>query len=179
MDKYILKAGVPTQHTDAGSFFRILSSDAEVQIRFIGDGWDLDTPLKAGIGLDFARRSSPYRKILITSDVDQTIEYFAGWDVVDDDRLAASATVIVSTAGKTANVPLMKTLNDTVNGVEVLPALATRRSATYSITGNCFVLDKDNGIKLKAGLYSWDNQSPLTLFPEVAGVEFRVLEEGE
>ncbi len=183
MNKLVLKAGIPAIFGSTGRYFRIFAADTEVNVEFYGsyDGgeWSLHTPLKSGIGLNFNNRPAPFTQITITSAVDQTVEYWSSIDGADDDRLAASATIVVSTAGKTAAVPVKQTLTDLVNGHQVLATNPTRRTATYSISGNCFVLDKANGIKLSAGLYSWDNQAALILVPESSGVEFRVLEEGE
>lgn len=180
-----LIAGVETEVGEVGRYFRILSTEntGALSVRIISTSGEMyrgDVP--AGLGIDFSDRTEypkPFYKIYIKSETTQDITLWAELAKADDDRLAASATVIVSTAGKTATVPAKQTLNDINAGTEVLPALATRRTATYTISGNCFVGNKDNGIKLSAGLHAWDNKAALTLYPENTGVEFRALEEGE
>jgi len=180
MKKLILKAGVPAEIGTTGRFFRIFSAQAEVNIEFYGTydngEWSLNTPLLSGIGLNFSARPAPFTKFTIVSAVDQTIEYFAGVDIADDDRLSGASTVTVnSTASGSQTLP-KQTLNDTVNGTDVLGYSENRKAALLQLSGDCYVDSVDDGI-LVTGTIEWENRAALTLIPAVAGVEVRILEE--
>ena len=137
MDKLILKANVPTQFGESGTFFRILSASAEIEIRFMGEGWSLDTPLAAGIGLNFSGRPSPFDKVTLISPVDQTIEYFSGFDIADDDRLSGNldldgAVSMIATLAKNHNYSSVA-----MTGVEIelFPARTSRRAMLVKPSG--------------------------------------------
>jgi len=137
MDKLILKAGIPTQFGESGTFFRVLSASAEIDIRFMGVGWSLDTPLAAGIGINFTNRPTPYDKVTLTSQIDQTIEYFAGFDIADDDRLSGNldldgAVSMISTLPKSHSYSSVA-----MTGVEIelFPARTSRRAMLVKPSG--------------------------------------------
>lgn len=179
-----LTAGQETEHHAVGRHFRIMTTEVvgNIGIRITSKGREIyKGELSAGIGIDFSDRieyPDPFDKIYIKSSNTQNIVVWAELAKADDDRLAASATVVVSTAGKTANVPVKIALSDTVNGHVVLPALDTRRTATYQTDVDCYLFDAVNGVLLPAGIYEWGNHSALTLIPTAAGT-FKCLEEGE
>ncbi|WP_286269525.1 hypothetical protein [Thalassotalea hakodatensis] len=180
MKKLVLKAGVPADIGLTGRFFRIFSAQALVNIDFYSSydngEWSLSTPLLAGIGLNFSSRPAPYTKFTIVSDVDQTIEYFAGLDIADDDRLSGASTVTVNSTGSSSQTLPIQTLNDTVNGSQVLSFSENRKTALIQLSGDCYVSSVDDGI-LVTGAMEWENRGALTLIPVNAGTEVRILEE--
>jgi len=162
MDKLILKAGVPTQFGESGTFFRVLSASAEIDIRFMGEGWSLDTPLAAGIGINFINRPTPYDKVTLTSPIDQTIEYFAGFDIADDDRLSGNLD-LDGAVSMISTLPKYHTYSTVAAGigVEMFPARTGRRALTFT---NSEEIVLDTGETLAAGeLIEWNTQSALTM----------------
>jgi len=162
MDKLILKANVPTQFGESGTFFRVLSASAEIEIRFMGEGWSLDTPLAAGIGLNFSGRPSPFNKVTLISPVDQTIEYFAGFDIADDDRLSGNLD-LDGAVSMISILPKYHAYSTVVAGigVEIFPARTSRRALIFTTNG-AIVLD--SGESLAAGeTIEWNTQGALTM----------------
>jgi len=163
MNKLILKAGIPSLITEQGRFFRILSSTSEVNIRFQStiaqSQWELRTPLLSGIGLNFVNRPSPFTEFTITSDIDQTIEYFAGVDVAEDDRLSGSldfngAVSVLTTLPANHNY---SSVAMTGAEVELFPARSTRRAMLVRPNG---LITLDTGYSTSEA-FEWNTSGAL------------------
>lgn len=175
-----LFAGIPQVIGETGRNFRIFSAQAEVEVGFFGSyqggEWSFNTPLLAGIGIEFSTRPSPFTQLTIISEVDQTIEYWASLDKADDDRLSGASTVTVNNTASSSNTPVKQTLTNTVSGHEVLPLSINRKSALLQLSGDCYVESVADGV-LVNGSIEWENRGALILIPVVSGVEVRILEE--
>ena len=163
MKKLKLLAGIPSLITEHGRFFRILSSAAEIEINFNSSienaQWDLNTPLLSGIGLNFSGRPSPYTSFTMISDVDQTIEYFAGLDIVDDDRLSGNLDLNGSISVLTTLPANHSYLTIAMTGLEVelFPVRLGRRSMLVVPSGE---ITLDTGF-VTSSAFEWNTSGVL------------------
>lgn len=180
MAVYQLQANQTEPVRQTGRFFRIFSSATDLEVRIVGQGREyFYGTLQSGVGLDFSDKEeypAPFDQIFITSDSAQRVDLWHSLAKADDDRLSGNfdinaALTVAQTAAKQHAVS-----KQTINAAaQVLPRRAGRKQALIQTDGEVYVQSAD-GVAL-SGLFSWENESALTLIPVSGSVDVRINED--
>ena len=180
MAKYQLQANQSESIRHTGRFFRIFSSATDLEVRIIGQGREyFYGTLASGVGLDFSDKSeypAPFDQIFITSDTAQQVDLWHSLAKADDDRLSGNFDINAAlTVAQSAAKQHAVSKQDINAQTEVLPRRAGRKQALIQTNGEVYVQSTD-GVAL-SGLFSWENESELTLIPVSGEVEVRINED--
>lgn len=180
MAKYQLNANETHVIKTTGRFFRVLSSATDLDVVISGQGIEFfNGSLQSGLGIDFSDREqflTPFDRVEIKAPSAQLVQLWHEIAKVDDDRLSGNfdinaALSVASTSPREHNVSLQSITGST----QVLPQLTTRKTALIQVSGDVYIQSTD-GVKL-SGVFTWENQSALTLIPVSGTVEVRINED--
>lgn len=180
MAKYVLTANQSEAISQVGRYFRVLTSADNVHVRILARGIEYYSgEMPAGLGVSFDDRNEfpePFDQVIVTSATSQTVDLWVELAKADDDRLSGNfdinaALTVANTAPRNHSVSKQSITGAT----EVLPFLASRKTALIQVSDPVNVQSAD-GVEL-SGVFTWENQSALTLVPKSGTVEVRINED--
>jgi hypothetical protein len=178
---------VPSRIAISGKQVYMIEADYPVNafIRGIKDGqeWSLSTQLTSGLGAnfnDYSRFGEGATSVELTSDVQQTIRFWASYADITDNRTDG---LKVALTGASEILSDKKTVTDSA-AVELAPIKPARRRVTFQVSGGTAYIG-GAGVTSADGFEVGDGSvfeiSSTAAFYAIAGtgqsVEVRILEE--
>lgn len=167
--RYNYQPGETRTINASGAFVRGIEGKDRYQIQIdSGPATDFET------GLGYAP-PAPFTSVRVTntSPREQVIELAVAAGSIDDSRFVGSGAIsIIKTAAPSVTIHPAQTITA---ATEVLPLNDQRRSAVVQCSGDVYIGNAADGVKLRS--FTWDAQAALSLVPAGADAEIRILEE--
>lgn len=169
--------GSAKNQTLQGNFIRCLDSQNSILFcRLLYENHakaNSEFELEKGLGFE----TKPFYGMQLRNDSENDIT--VSLIVSDEGAVIDTRTSGALSIGAASNITYYDTVlvTDLVNGAEILPFNAFRKTATYSIDQDCFINSRQ-GVKVSGGsVIVWENQQALTLIPATTACNVSAFDE--